>query len=84
MQRVMGYPLTLENLDFGIFFGHKRPITSKSKEVMYMMITLPEAKSFLILSCPLFSFENGYLFKTFIFDHNVRYDNSVTFRIGVV
>ena len=29
MQRVMGYPLTLQNFDFWRFFGHKRPIMSK-------------------------------------------------------
>ena len=36
-----------------------------------------------IMSFPI-AFENGYWFKTFFFAHNVRYGNSVTFRISLV
>ena len=47
MQRVMEYLLALQDFDFCRFCEHKRPITSKSKEVAYTIITLPEAKRFM-------------------------------------
>ena len=56
MQRVVDYLLALQDFDFWRFFGHKRSITSKSKEVLYTIITLPEAKRFMCLSCLPFSF----------------------------
>ena len=56
MQRVMDYLLALQDFDFCRFFGHKRSITSKSKEVAHTIITLPEAKRFMFLSCLPFSF----------------------------
>ena len=55
-------------------------ITSKSKEVVYTIITLPEAKRFMFLSCLPFSFRKWVSVKNFFFDHNV---SSVTLRIGV-
>ena len=58
-------------------------ITSKSKEVAFTIITLPEEKHFIFFHVFHFPFENGYRFKTLFFDHNVRYGSSVTFRIGV-
>ena len=83
MQRVMGYLLTLPNFDFLRSFEHKRPITSKSKDVTYTIITLQEAKTL-----PDFIMSSVLLSKTDIglnlfFDHNVRNGNSVTLRIGV-
>ena len=51
---------------------------SKNKDVTYTILTLPESKRFLILSC--LPFDDGYWFETF-FAHNVRYGKSVTFRI---
>ena len=70
---------------FGVSLGINGRLRQKSKDVMYMIITLPEAKSFLILSCPLFLLsKTDICSKLFFFDHNVRYGNSVTFRIGVV
>ena len=35
IQRVTGYLLTPKNLDFRRFFAHKRPITSKNKDIIY-------------------------------------------------
>ena len=80
MQRVTGYLLTPKDLDFRRFFGHERPITSKNKDVTY---TLPEAKRFLILSCLPCCFRKRILVQNICFAHNVRYGNSVTFRIWV-
>ena len=59
-------------------------LRQKSKNVMNMIITLPEEKSFLILSCPLFCFRKRIFVQKNVFDHNVRYGNPVTFRLGVV
>ena len=84
MQRVMGFPLTLKKIDFDVSFDINGRLRQKCKDVMYMIITLPEAKSFLILSCPKFCFRKRKFVQNFFFDHNVRYGNSVTFRIGVV
>ena len=84
MQRVMGYPLTLQILIFDFSLEINGRLRQKSEDVMYMIITLPEAKSFLILSCPLFCFRKRIFVQNFFFDHNVRYGNSVTFRIKVV
>ena len=84
MQRVMGYPLTLKKLIFDVSLDINSQLSQKSKDVMYMIITLPEAKSFLILLCPLFCFRKRIFVQNFFFNHNVRYGNSVTFRIGVV
>ena len=80
----MGYPLTLKNFDFDVSLDINGRLRHKSKDVMYMIITLPEAKSLLILSCPLFCFRKRIFVQNFFFDHNVRYGNFVTFRIGVV
>ena len=44
VQHVTGYLLTPKDLDFLSFFGHKRPIMSKNKDVTYTILTLPEAK----------------------------------------
>ena len=55
----------------------------RKKEVAYTIITLPEAKRFLFLSCLSFSFRKRVSVYNFFFDHNVRYGSSVTFRIGV-
>ena len=84
MQRVMGYPLTLKFFYFYVSLDINGRLRQKSKGVMYMIITLPETKSFLILSCPLFCFRKRIFVQNFFFDRNVRYGNSVTFRIGVV
>ena len=63
---------------------HKRSITSKSKEIAYTIITLPEAKRFMFLSClPFFLSKTGIGLKLLFFGHNVRYGSSMTFRIGV-
>ena len=83
MQRVMGYPLTLQNLIFDVSLDINGRLRQKRKDVMYIS-TLPEAKNFLILSCPRFCFRKWIFVQNFFFDHNVRYGNSVTFRIGVV
>ena len=83
MQHVTGYLLTSKDLDFLSFFGHKRPITSKNKDVKYTILTLPESKCFLILSCLPYCFRKRILVYNFFFAHNVRYGNSVTFSIWV-
>ena len=80
----MGYPLTLQNLIFDVSLDINGRLRQKSKDVMYMIITLPEGKTL-----PDFIMSSFLLSKTDIcsklfFDHNVRYGNSVTFRIGVV
>ena len=67
MQRVMGYLLTLKNFDFDVSLDINGRFRLKCKDVMYMIITLPEAKNLLILSCTLFCLRNGYLFKTLFF-----------------
>ena len=49
----LGHPRKIKNLltylpkdlDFLSFFGHKRPITSKNKDVTYTILTLPEANA---------------------------------------
>ena len=51
MQRVMGYPLTLKKNDFDVSLDINGRLRQKSKD---MIITLPKAKSLLILSCPFF------------------------------
>ena len=56
---------------------------SKSKDVKYTILTLPEIKHFLILSCLPFCFRKRILVLNFFFTHDVRYCNSVTFRIWV-
>ena len=84
MQRGMGYPLTLQNFDFDVSLDINGRLRQKSKDVMYMLITLPEAKGFLILLCPLFCFRKRVFVQNFFFDHKLRYGNSVTLRIGVV
>ena len=72
MQRVMGYPLTLQNFNFDVSSDINGRLRQKSKDVMYMIITLPEAKSFLILSCSLLCFRKRIFVQNFFFDHNVR------------
>ena len=84
MQRVMGYPLTLKKIIFDVTLDINGRLCQKSKDVMYMIITLPEEKSFLVLSCPIFCFRKRIFVQNFFFDHIVRYGNSVTFRIKVV
>ena len=44
MQRFMGYPLTLKKIDFDVSLDINGRLRHKSKDVMYMIITLPEAK----------------------------------------
>ena len=66
MQRFMGYPLTLKKFDFDVSLDINGRLRQKSKDVMYMIITLPEAKSLLILSCPLFCFRKR-IFVQFFF-----------------
>ena len=48
MQRFMGYPLTLKKIDFDVSLDINGRLRHKIKDVMYMIITLPEAKSLLI------------------------------------
>ena len=84
MQRVMGYPLTLKKMIFYVSLDINGRLRQKRKDVMYMIITLPEAKSLMILSCPLFCFRKRIFVQNFFFDLSVRYGNSVTFRIRVV
>ena len=45
MQRVMGYPMTLNFFDFDVSLDINGRLRQKSKDVMYMIITLPKAKS---------------------------------------
>ena len=56
---------------------------SKNKDVTYTILTLPEAKRFLILSCLSYCFRKVILVSNFFFAQNVRYGNSVTFRTWV-
>ena len=65
MQRFMGYPLTLKKIDFDVSLDINGRLRQKSKDVMYMIITLPEAKSLLILSCPLFCFRKRIFVQNF-------------------
>ena len=65
MQLATDYLLTLQDFDFWRFFGHKRPIQSKSKDVPYTILTLPETKRFLILSCLSFCFRKLILVLNF-------------------
>ena len=80
MQRVTGYLLTPNDLDFRRFFRHKRPITPKNKDDINVTRgkTLPD----IIMSSLLLS-KTDIGLKHFFFAHNVKYGNSVTFRIWV-
>ena len=71
-----GYLLTLQYFDFWHSFGHKRPITSKSKDVTVTKgKTLPD-----FIMSSVFTF--ALVLKLSFFPQNVRYGNSVTFRNG--
>ena len=65
MQCVMDYLLALQDFDFRRVFGHRRSITSKSKEVAHTIITLLDVKRFIFYHVFPFPFETGYRFKTF-------------------
>ena len=83
MQHATGYLLT-PKMDFLHFFGNKQPITSKNKDVTNTILTLPDAKRCLILSCLPYCFRKRILILKFFFAHNhVRFGNSVTFKIRV-
>ena len=79
-----GQSVDTKNFDFDVSLDINGRFRQKCKDVMYMIIKLPEAKSLLILSCTLFCLRKRIFVQNFFFDHNVRYGNSVTFRIGVV
>ena len=85
VSNAMCYRLHAGTKDFNIWhsLGHRRPITPKSKDIRYTILTLPGAKCFLIFSCLPLCFWKRILVQKFFFTHNVRYGNSVTFRIRV-
>ena len=81
----MGYPLTLKKFDFDVSLDINGRLRQKSKDVMYVHdnnVTRGKKLTDFIMSSILLS-KMDICSKLF-FDHNVRYGNSVTFRIGVV
>ena len=76
----MGYPLTLKKIDSDVSLDINGRLRQKSKDVMY--VTRGKKLTDFIMSSILLS-KTDICSKLF-FDHNVRYGNSVTFRIWVV